>query len=385
MIEKNLQKCSSCGACQNVCPKNAITLKPNENGFIRPTVNKEKCIDCSLCNKVCQIETSIKKYDIRKIYAAWANKNMRLNSSSGGIAFCLENKCFDQDFSCFGTIYDKNKQISRTIFAKNKIDFEKMKGSKYSLSDTSNVFKEIKQQLDVGKKVLYISTPCQIAGLKLFLQKEYDLLYTVDLICHGVSPYNYLKDELVYLSKKTNSVIDDVSFRGKYNFKFVIYSNNKIFYKKNSQLNPYFNAFLKGISLQEQCYHCNFASKNRVGDLTIGDFIGYDKKNKNAIANPSLIGINTDKGEKLFNLILDDLEFYQEEDISETKKCASLYCPFKKHKLYIKFHKKYIKYNNFAVAIRKSCKWLIIKERIIYYPRGVKNKTKKLLKKLIFK
>lgn len=180
------KECSGCGACFSICPKNVITLIPNVEGFLFPVVDSEKCINCNLCAKVCpvnNIDTSNSKTP--EAFAVQANDEIRLKSSSGGVFTVLASYIFKQGgYVCGAAFDDSGKICHQVIYQEN--DLRLLQGSKYVQSAIGNTYKEVKNLLCSGKLVLFTGTPCQVAGLKSFLGKNYDNLITADLICHGV-------------------------------------------------------------------------------------------------------------------------------------------------------------------------------------------------------
>ena len=184
---KDKSKCCGCSGCMNICPKNAIIMKEDKNGFKYPIVDKEKCINCGLCEKVCPILNNKKEQQKEiKAYACY-NKNIeeRLKSSSGGIFILLAKEILKRNGIVFGAAFDENFNVKH-ISIDNEKDIEKLMGSKYVQSNMGKVYKEVKEFLENGKYILFSGTPCQIEGLKKFLKKDYDKLYTQDIICHGV-------------------------------------------------------------------------------------------------------------------------------------------------------------------------------------------------------
>lgn len=310
----NYTECTGCYACANVCPKRCISLKDDKFGEIHPVVDQNACIDCKLCQKTCPNNRERKYSYPNHCYAAWLdNKKEREICASGGIATIISKYILGKGGVLFGSRYDQllNPVITWTDQLK---DIEAYKGSRYVQSKVGNdTFRQVKQFLSEGKPVVYIGTPCQISGLYAFLRKPYEKLVTVDLICHGVSPTTYFKQEIDYLSKKFNLTgISDARFRGNdgNNFRLTLWNKDrrKLFPKNNYRqkifdvcyLDDYYiQGFLKGVSLRENCYSCKYARPDRISDITIGDFIGLGKKipfEYHTQSNISSITTNTQKG-----------------------------------------------------------------------------------------
>lgn len=322
---KGNKECCGCHACYSICPKNAITMKEDEKGFKYPIINKTKCIDCGLCEKICPIINRIddEKKNI-EIYACY-NKNAeeRINSSSGGIFILLAKKIIKMGGVVFGAELDDNFNVIHS-FAETEEDIKKFMGSKYVQSTIGNTYKKAKEFLDEGKYVLFTGTPCQIEGLKSYLQKKYDKLYTQDIICHGVpSPivWNKYKE---YREKVDGEQPQKIYFRNKdngwrlYNMKF-IYKNGT--YMENQTKDSFIQAFLKNTILRDSCYNCSFKKKYRNSDITIADYWGVQKIHPDIFDDKgtSLVIVNSIKGEKLFHLIKDEMQ-YQETNLDEALK-----------------------------------------------------------------
>ena len=313
------KECTGCFACYNICPKNAIEMYEDECGYIYPKINKDKCIECNLCRKICPARNKIELKYPQKCYAAKSKNNEILKSStSGGIATLLSKKIIENNGVVYGAAFTNECNVEH-IRVDNIKDLSYLQGSKYVHSYINDMYKKVKEDLTDKKKVLFIGTPCQIAGLKKFLMKEYENLYLIDLICHGVPSQKYLKDEVKRLNSDLK--IDRVNFRDKKfeDFTFCINKNEKIKYSQEWQKNPYFYTFMNSITYRENCYNCKYASINRASDMTIGDFWGLNEKSKfyeNRNEGVSVLLPITEKGLNLINMIHDEIEI-EERDIEE--------------------------------------------------------------------
>lgn len=307
MVEiKDKVNCCGCHACFNICPKNAITMQEDEYGFKYPVVDKEKCINCELCKKACPILNNKKIDNTPKAYAC-INKenNIRKQSSSGGVFTLIAEKIIDMGGIVFGASFDENFNVVHT-YVDNKQDLQKFRGSKYVQSTINEIYKKAKKFLTEGRYVLFTGTPCQIEGLKSFLQKDYDKLYTQDIICHGVpSPRVWQK----YLDYRNRDEIEKIEFRNKdkgwHQYEFKLINKNKSSYSKNQSEDLYMQAFLKNTSLRDSCYNCSFKKKNRISDITLADFWGIENVLPEMDDNKgtSLVIINSEKGQGLLEKI----------------------------------------------------------------------------------
>lgn len=178
--------CCGCEACVQRCPKQCISLKEDEEGFLYPIVNKDECIDCGLCEKVCPVINQNERHNPIKVLAAKnKDENIRLKSSSGGIFTLLAESILDENGIVFGACFNDKWEVTHG-YTETKEGLSAFRGAKYVQSKIGDSYKQAKVFLKQNRKVLFSGTPCQIAGLKRYLRKEYDNLFTVDVICHGV-------------------------------------------------------------------------------------------------------------------------------------------------------------------------------------------------------
>lgn len=285
--------CSGCTACKNICPKNAIEMVRDEEGFLYPKVNEEKCINCGLCKKTCPILNKQNMNNFTPKAYIFQNKNekVRKTSTSGGFYSALGEYILKNNGIVYGASFDKNFKVTHTK-SETIEELEKFKRSKYVQSDLKETFIEVRNYLNQGKLVCYSGTPCQIGGLKAFLKKEYENLITVDLMCHSVpSPLVFEKYKKYILKKMNAKKILDVNFRdkSKYGYKYslmtVVTDNGT--YSEGIDTDPYLRAFFKDYSVRPACYNCHFKTLKRVSDITIWDCF-----NINEIDN----SFNDDKG-----------------------------------------------------------------------------------------
>lgn len=312
ILKKDL--CTGCGACYNICPFNAIKMEYDNEGFLYPIIDKEKCTNCSKCIKACpQIDYKLANKKANISYAMMANDEIRKKSSSGGIFTLLAESVINEGGYVIGASFSDDFKSVKHIIINSINKLEKLKKSKYLQSDTNTTYKETRTLLDENKIVLYTGTPCQIAGLKNYLKKDYENLYTLDIVCHGTpSPKAWEKylDEIC----KNKSVVD-ADFRNKIcawnagSLLTLSLSDNSVI-KSYSNENIYYKAFLQNLILRKSCATCNYTNITRTGDLTLGDFWGIEQYNKKLSdkKGTSLILINNKKGETLINKIKKNLK-----------------------------------------------------------------------------
>lgn len=325
--ELDRNNCTGCRMCEQICPVKAINMIKNDEGFIEPKIDKEKCIDCGLCFKRCPQLNDVKnnRLDDVRVYAA-KNKNVeeQKKSSSGGIFSILANYVLENKGTVYGCAFNSNL-VAEHIGIKSKEELYKLRGSKYVQSDTKHSFTETKKDLDDNKLVLYSGTPCQIAGLKAFLNKDYDNLITVDLVCHGVPSPKLFEKYIKYLEEKYNSKILNYEFRSKEKNGWgltskVLLENGKIKYI-NANLDPYYKTFLNSYTYREVCYNCKYATSDRVSDITLADYWGIQKQIPEFYDEQgiSAIILNTKKGYDFFK-VLNQNVIMQESDLNSVKK-----------------------------------------------------------------
>ena len=307
IVTKN--NCMGCYACANACPKDAIIIKQNNYVSNIATVDNSKCVDCHICERVCPAMNvvEVKKADF--CYAAWSKNDDDLKkSSSGGIAAVLSRAFLLDKGIVYGSVSKNQKVFHDRVDVLSKCD--DLRGSKYVESSIGFCYRNVKKDLLNNKKVLFIGTPCQVAGLNSFLGAKYDNLLTVDLICHGTPLFNYLEEYIhAILPKKVRNKWDRISFRSDKSFVLSVLSGENVLYKREASRDAYFSAFLSGMIFQQSCYSCKFAAPERVGDITIGDFWGLDRKKipQDYSGKVSVVLPNTTKGKVLMDSLSKEL------------------------------------------------------------------------------
>lgn len=362
----NKEDCTGCFACYNACPQNCIDMVEDELGYIYPMIDESKCTNCGLCKKVCINHNDIEFYMPEEAFAIWnKNQNIRKTSTSGGAATTFSKYVLNNSGVVYGAAY-KGNGIVEHIRVDSEADLYKLQGSKYVHSYVKNSFKEVKRDLLSNRPVIFFGTPCQIAGLKLFLKREYSKLYLVDLICHGVSSQKFLADEINYLVGDKS--IDAISFRGTDGFKFKMYYDNKLVKEVLMGHSLYYIGFMHSITYRENCYHCKFAQPKRCSDITIGDFWGIGEENECNYKQDSNLGISavlpiTSKGKNLLENVKEDI-FLDRRTVSEAiNGNDQLRRPSMRHKNVNMFRKQYSKVG-FQNAVKKSIYTDIIKQKI---------------------
>ncbi len=308
--------CTGCGACMQVCSNDAIKMVEDLEGFLQPAIQKDKCIMCKKCETVCPILNYCDNNRISmECYAIKANDEIREVSTSGGFFSILSNYVLENSGYVCGAIMNPDFTVEH-ILSNNVDDVARMRGSKYTQSNTNDMFQKIEKLLKKEIPVLFTGTPCQVAGLKNYLGVEYKELITVDVICRGV-PSNkvlnkYLRD--TYKGKKIKKVL----FRNKEYFRWTpnmrVETDEGEIYHSAWMENDFYKAFFNNISMRKSCgQHCRYNNYSRCSDITMGDFWGlpfYEESIKISQSDnrpmltdqlgTSLVVINNQKGKQIF-------------------------------------------------------------------------------------
>lgn len=318
---KDKKQCSGCSACANICNQKCIKMIADDEGFLYPKVELDKCINCNLCEDVCPIHK--KKITLDKTTLAYAAKNkiesIHKDSSSGGIFTLLAEFVLKQGGIVFGAAFDEHFKIKH-VAVETIGDLYKLRGSKYTQSIVGHTYVEARKNLKEGRLVLYTGTPCQIAGLKAYLKKDYPNLFTQDLICHGVPSPAIWKKYIEYRETISQEKVHHINFRNKDNgWKEyeIVFSFEKNRYQVAYSKDIYMKAFLKNLCLRPSCYDCRFKGLIRDSDITLADFWGIENILPEMDDNKgtSLVLIHSNKGKQLFEKIKADCLF-QEVDVS---------------------------------------------------------------------
>lgn len=326
----NKSTCTGCGACSQICKHDALTMEADEEGFLYPKLNSYKCIQCGLCDATCPVVSTNTENEGNNQHcyvATTSDKFYYMESASIGICTMLSHYVIDNGGVVFGVHLDETTWYANHIQVEDKKGLELIRNSKYLQSSTNDTFSQVKQLLKADRIVLYIGTPCQIAGLKAYLKKIYSNLFTIDLICYGVFSPKLMPFEVKYWENKYNGKISNFRFRSKRFYKnvnggmvnFDVQVNGKQHHiERYAASSPSYRCYAyaedgKIYNHRLSCYNCSFRSENRYADLTVGDpwYI-----NNDVISTPSLqcgnvirslFSTNTKKGEKLYAVIKDKL------------------------------------------------------------------------------
>lgn len=306
---KEKKNCCGCNACYDICPKNAITLSTDIEGFWYPRVDIDKCINCGLCERTCpQLHIgALKKNDFEyPVCFAAIHKNIevRFGSTTGGLFSALAEQMYREGGYVGGAIYNKDFSVSHFI-SNNPADLALLRQSKYSQSQTCGIYKEVKRLLMAGEKVLICGTPCQMAALRRFLNKDYENLIIVDFICKSITSPKFYAKYLDYWERKVGSQLVSFKFKDKeLGWRSLVkrfdFKNGKTMYSRAQDNDLYSMAYHGNIVSRPSCYFCQFKGFPRMSDITIADFWGVEKyaylKDIDDNAGTSAVMCNSSKG-----------------------------------------------------------------------------------------
>ena len=333
------KECTGCMACFNTCKNKAISIIEDDEGFDYPYIDQLVCVKCRKCEESCPRQNNHENNNKEQLYySAWTkNKTIRQQSSSGGIFSELAKEIIKKNGFVFGAAFDYQYTVHH-IYINSIKNLYRLRGSKYVQSRIEKSYIQTKLFLDSNKLVLFSGTPCQIAGLKCYLRKEYENLITIDLICHGVPSPKIFNDYKRFIFNNKTVKINDFKFRNKYfSWQYYCVYISYIAVKKKKYIgtylaDPYIRGFLRNNYLRPVCYQCKYTNFNRTGDITLADYWNYIPLHKNdknyKKKGVSVIIINTIKGKRILNDIKDKIITYEKskEDIIKTNRC--LYEPY---------------------------------------------------------
>ena len=268
------ERCNGCHACYNACPVHAISMQRDEEGFLYPVINPERCISCAKCDKVCPILNMPDNNPLDEAYACYAKDPTEHQSSSSGGAFAVfAREVLKRGGIVCGAAFSRDQDV-RHILIDQVSELPQIKGTKYVQSTIGDVYRSVKENLEAGREVLFSGTPCQVAGLKSFLGKEYDNLLTMDLVCHGVPSPNIWDKYLQEIS--SGEKLTEVTFRNKTkgisHITLDYHTESGRLIQENYSDSLYIKGFIQNLYVRPSCFCCPFKGVKRCSDITIGDY-----------------------------------------------------------------------------------------------------------------
>lgn len=319
----DFKSCTGCGACLNVCPAECIRMECNNQGFEYPKIQEENCIHCGACTKVCpQIknENTDQGGKNAKVFLGGGilSNNEIERSSSGGMGYALAKHVLNEGGIAFGAAYDECMRVVH-IGVEKEEKLYLLQGSKYVQSSMGRAMKEVHDALNKGRKVIFFGVGCQVEGLLAFLEKKkYPNLITCDLLCAGASSPGAFERYLQMLEEKYNCSITDYNFRDKhygYGYMLCSFETER---GKRKMLSGSDAGFVRSMGcgfVREACFGCKYASIQRVGDISLGDFWG-EKSKDHQNRGTSLIFANTEKGKELLKSLQESKIWMEERNVA---------------------------------------------------------------------
>lgn len=387
------QECTGCGACVSVCPKKAITMAPDEEGFLYPTVNSALCVECDLCEKRCPVGKEVPAQKQKVSAAQHTDLNVRSVSSSGGVFTALARDMLARGGVVFGAAFDENLRVEH-VGAFDETEIASMRGSKYVQSDAADAIENAASLLARGIPVLFTGTPCQIAGLKAKLGgKHEEHLLTVDFVCHGVPSPGVFDAYLKELERKNGKKVVSYAFRDKRkgwkDFSAVAVFEDGSEQAGDQRSEPYLYGFLQNLYLRPSCVECTaYRGERHLSDLTMADLWGAQSicPKKDDDTGLSLVFANTDKGSEALSRCGGTLKRFGISSLDVMRRAnPSIWVPAKAHPKRAAFFARYKKHGFDSEYVMKLLsgpgKIERILRRIAHLPIGAMRRLRALFAK----
>lgn len=323
-VRANKAECTGCGACVSICPRKAITMQPDEEGFLYPAVNGDLCVECDLCEKRCPAGKVLAEHKTHAYGMQHKDETVRSQSSSGGVFTALARGMFASGGVVFGAVFDEALRVEH-IGAFGEAELAAMRGSKYVQSDAAEAMAHAASLLERGIPVLFSGTPCQIAGLKARVGKKYDeQLLTVDFVCHGVPSPGVFASYLRELEKKRGKRVTAYTFRDKRrgwkDFSAVATFEDGSEHLGQQTTEPFLYGFLQNLYLRPSCMQCTtLRGAHHVSDITIADLWGAENAypERDDDTGISLVFINTSRGRKALEAVSAQLHEFPVHNVQQ--------------------------------------------------------------------
>jgi len=389
LADRNI--CTGCGACAFQCPRSCIIMTEGKDGTILPQIDNDTCIECHSCEKVCPVLNPPKCHKPELAYAAWSNDaEERRTSASGGVAVEIYKYALSKGWKVVGASQNEDFSVTHKVISSLEELFP-LKNSKYVFSDAYDAFGQIRTLLKVNQQIAFIGLPCQVAALrKLFRDNEN--LFLIELVCHGTTPLSYLRQHIHYQESHEGHIAKRMSFRdpgfNTCTFTLTLYdADGDCFYaKRTKDGDTYQYGYHRSISYRENCYHCGFARKQRIADITLSDYKGLGKMASCEYTQRkvSCVLCNTAKGKAFINELIKNAKIHAdlrptEEPIAGDPRLRE---PTRKSKARYDFERIRLKCNDdFELTMREVIKKDMRRQqfiKILKMPRKVLRKIKKI-------
>ncbi|MCD7771212.1 MAG: Coenzyme F420 hydrogenase/dehydrogenase, beta subunit C-terminal domain [Oscillospiraceae bacterium] len=344
------EKCCGCQACVVRCPKSAISMVDDNEGFLYPRIKTAMCVDCGICKNVCMFQNiasieSVKNKFIRCFAVKHKDKATRMASRSGGIFTAISDLILGAGGVLYGAVLSQSLEVIH-VRAESKLERNRMRGSKYVQSRTdSSIYMQIKKDVENGRTVLFSGTSCQVAAVKGLFREIPDNLLLMDIVCHGVPSPRVYRDYIEWWEKRVGTIATGIDFRNKGNFGWSTHIESMYFGKMRKDSCVYTDLFYGHNTLRPSCYSCPYKDINHPGDITIADYWGIDNAAPgfNDDKGVSLVLINSAKGERYFSEAVNAGSIiYQETDIEKSMQPPlkeSFKCPESRETFWLDYDK----------------------------------------------
>jgi len=339
--------CTGCGSCAQTC--DLISMEEDNEGFSYPRLNSNKCLNCDKCYNTCPMRSHVgnvtrhiegnifnrlSHIEYPKVFAAWNNhSDIRENSSSGGIFTSLAYDIINNYGGAVAGSFLNDDLELKNILIESVDEIHKLRGSKYLQSNTNDIYSRVSYLLNKKQKILFVGTPCQVSGIKSFLNHNDDNLITIDLVCHGVPSYILFRKYIQYLELKYKSKVTTINFKFK-NPDWMSYSvkvgfDNGTYYVSPKDDDIFIRLYLSNLFLRPSCYYCPYATIPRQSDITLGDFWGFDDLHPNIDhkLGVSLVMANNNKGYNILKKVSDELTIIDSNIDSAVRKNSCIIKP----------------------------------------------------------
>ncbi len=393
MISIPVANCSSCGACANICARGAITMQLDAEGFYRPVIDTTKCVQCGACEKVCPWTTEVANPNVaslvpRTIAAYAKDESVRMESSSGGIFTVLAEKILDDGGVVVGVAQMEPTRFGHVVID-NKVVLAKLRGSKYVQADVGLVYREVRNLLKAGRKVLFSGTPCQVAGLYAVLGNAVSAdLFTVDIVCHGTPSVKVFEKYVREMEKTDDSVLDGINFRDKsegwsgYALLHRFRSGKSV--SVHHGRSKYMRLFLSRICQNTSCDDCHYRKLPRIADISLGDYWGISNHHPEMDDNKgtSVVLLNTAHGRELFDSVAGKVTQCDSKIEYAIAGNPCIVRSSTQHPKRVEFFSNLDKYA-LDLLVKMYCPYPTIVKKLYYRLRGVLGKIKRMGKMCI--